>query len=103
MTGKLRSPKQQPTFPATRSTPTVEGEFLYALGSDGDVACLDLAMGKVRWHKNLRTDFGGKPGHWAYSESSLVDGGTVLCTPGGSESTLLALNNESDDVLWKCA
>jgi len=101
--GNVGNPKQQPSFPAARSTPTVEGEFLYALGSDGDVACLDVAMGKVRWHKNLRTDFGGRPGHWAYSESPLVDGETVLCTPGGSESTLVALNKKTGDVLWKCA
>ena len=101
--GNVGNPKQQPSFPAARSTPTVEGEFLFALGSDGDVACLDVAMGKVRWHKNLRTDFGGRPGHWAYSESPLVDGETVLCTPGGSESTLVALNKKTGDVLWKCA
>src|SRR5437870_11086632 len=81
--GNVGNPKQQPSFPAARSTPTVEGEFLYALGSDGDFACLDSGLGKVKWHKNLRTDFGGKPGDWAYSESPLVDGETVLCTPGG--------------------
>ena len=48
--------------------------MLYALGSDGDLVCLDMAAGKVRWQKNLRTDFGGKPGEWAYSESPLIDG-----------------------------
>src|SRR5437773_10301070 len=59
--GKVGNPQQQPNFPAARSTPTVEGEFLYALGSDGDLACVELGTGKVRWQKNLRTDFGGKP------------------------------------------
>ncbi len=101
--GNVGNPKQQPSFPAARSTPTVEGEFLYALGSDGDFACLDSGLGKVKWHKNLRTDFGGKPGDWAYAESPLVDGETVLCTPGGSESTLVALSKKTGDVLWKCA
>src|SRR4051812_36590574 len=32
--GKVGKPEQQPSFPAGRSTPTVEGEVLYALGSD---------------------------------------------------------------------
>src|SRR5262249_50674524 len=71
--GNVGNPKQKPNFPAARSTPTVEGDVLYALGSDGDLACLDLSKGKTIWHKNLRTDFGGKPGDWAYSESPLID------------------------------
>src|SRR5437773_2685583 len=99
--GKVGNPQQKPSFPAARSTPTVEGELLYALGSDGDLACLEIATGKVRWHKNLRTDFGGKPGTWAYSESPLIDGEAVLCTPGGSEATLVALQKKTGEVIWK--
>jgi outer membrane protein assembly factor BamB len=101
--GKVGNPKQQPSFPAARSTPTVEGEWLYALGSDGDLACVETGAGKVRWQKNLRADFGGKPGTWAYSESPLIDGDTLVCTPGGSEATLVALNKKNGDVIWKCA
>ena len=93
--GNVGNPKQQPSFPAARSTPTVDGSFLYALGSDGDLACIEIATGKIQWQKSLRKDFGGKPGTWAYSESPLVDGDTVVCTPGGSEATLVALNKKT--------
>jgi len=101
--GNVGNPKQTPSFPAARSTPTVEGEFLYALGSDGDLACLEIGTGKVRWKKNLRSDFAGKPGAWAYSESPLIDGDALVCTPGGSAATLVALNKKTGEVLWKCA
>src|SRR5436190_23885841 len=101
--GKVGNPQQKPSFPAARSTPTVEGEFLYALSSDGDLACLEVGTGKVLWQKNLRADFGGKPGEWAYSESPLIDGNTLVCTPGGSEATLVALNKTTGAVIWKCA
>ena len=101
--GNVGQPKQDPNMPAARSTPTVEGEFLYALGSDGDLACLEVGTGKVRWQKNVRTDFAGKPGTWAYAESPLVDGDTLVCTPGGSEATLLALHKRTGDILWRCA
>ena len=70
--GKVGNPAQQPNFPGARSTPTLDGEYLCALGSDGDLACLETGTGKVRWQKNLRTDFGGKPGQWAYAESPLI-------------------------------
>jgi outer membrane protein assembly factor BamB len=100
--GKV-GPNFGPQYPGARSTPTVDGERLYALGSDGDLACLETATGKVLWHKNLRTDFGGKPGRWAYAESPLVDGDAVVCTPGGKEATLLALDKKTGHVRWKSA
>ncbi|HEY2951147.1 MAG TPA: PQQ-binding-like beta-propeller repeat protein [Verrucomicrobiae bacterium] len=101
--GKVGNPNQKPPFPAARSTPTVEGDLLYALGSDGDLACVEIGAGKVRWQKNLRSDFAGKPGVWAYAESPLIDGDVLVCTPGGSDATLVALNKKTGEVLWKCA
>lgn len=100
--GKV-GPNEGPQYPAARSTPTVDGELLYALGSDGDLACLETATGKVRWTRNLRSAFAGKPGNWAYAESPLIDGETLVCTPGGSDATLVALNKKTGDVLWKSA
>ncbi len=101
--GKVGSPNQKPSFPAARSTPTVDGDLIFALGSDGDIACLETATGKIRWQKHLRTDFGGKPGVWAYAESPLIDGDTVVCTPGGTDATLIALNKKTGEVIWKAA
>lgn len=101
--GNVGNPKQEPNFPAARSTPTVDDQLVFALGSDGDLVCLENSSGKVRWHKSLRTDFGGKPGDWAYSESPLLDGDTLVCTPGGAEATLVALNKGTGEVVWKCA
>ena len=100
--GKVGNPQQQPKFPGARSTPTVDGKFLYALSSDGELACLETGTGTARWQKSLRTDFGGKPGTWAYAESPLIDGDHVICTPGGSDATLVALNKKSGAVFWKC-
>jgi outer membrane protein assembly factor BamB len=99
--GKVGEPDQQPSYPGARSTPTVDGDLLFALGSAGDLACMDRKSGDIRWTKNLQTDFGGKPGEWAYSESPLVDGDVVVVTPGGKEATLVALNKNSGEVVWK--
>ena len=99
--GKV-GPNTGPQYPGARSTPTVDGDVLYALGSDGDLFCMELD-GKTRWQKNLRTDFDGKPGKWAYAESPLVDGDALVCTPGGSEATLVALNKKTGEVIWKSA
>src|SRR4051812_47929373 len=93
--GKVGNPDQKPPYPAARSTPTVDGKMIYALGSDGDLLCLDASKGKVQWQKNLRTDFEGKPGIWAYAESPLVDGDTLVVTPGGKQATMVALNKKT--------
>jgi outer membrane protein assembly factor BamB len=100
--GKV-GPNQMANYAAARSTPTVEGAALYALGSDGDLACLETATGKAVWTKNLRSDFDGKPGLWAYSESPLVDGDVLVCTPGGKAATMVALKKETGELIWKCA
>jgi outer membrane protein assembly factor BamB len=100
--GKV-GPNQGPNYPGSRSTPTIDGDQLYALGSDGDLACLDVASGKVRWQKSFRTEFGGKAGYWAFAESPLIDGDMLICTPGGSDATIVALNKETGATIWKCA
>src|SRR5207302_5865469 len=71
--------------------------------SDGDLACLETATGKERWKKNLPNDFAGTPGPWAYAESPLIDGDVLVCTPGGKEATLLALDKKSGETIWKAA
>ena len=101
--GNVGNPNQNPSYPKARSTPTVDGKLIYALGSDGDLACLEAKTGKIRWQKSLRKDFGGQPGEWAYAESPLVDGDTVIVTPGGTDATLVALNKKTGALVWKSA
>jgi outer membrane protein assembly factor BamB len=99
--GKV-GPNYGMNYPGARSTPTVDGDLVYALGSNGDLACLDSKAGEIRWQKNLRKDFDGTPGMWAYSESPLIDGDVLVCTPGGKTATLVALDKKSGNPIWKC-
>jgi hypothetical protein len=99
--GKVGNPDQRPNYPGARSTPTVDGDLVFAMSSDGDLVCVDAARGEEKWRKQLRTEFGGKPGIWAYAESPLVDGDMLIVTPGGKEATMLALNKKTGDVIWK--
>ena len=98
--GNVGNPNQNPPYPKARSTPTIDGNYLYAFGSDGDIACLELKTGKIRWTKNVRKEFAGQPGEWAYAESPLVDGDLVVVTPGGPEATMVALNKKTGALVW---
>jgi outer membrane protein assembly factor BamB len=99
--GAVGNPNQQPKYPGSRSTPTVDGKDVFALGSDGDIVALDTATGSVKWQKSARKEFGGEPGVWAYSESPLVNGDAIVFAPGGSNVTMVALKKSSGEVIWK--
>jgi outer membrane protein assembly factor BamB len=87
-----------------RCTPTVDGDLVYALGTKGDLVCLETATGREVWRKNFAKDFNGfMMSGWGYSESPLVDGDRLVCTPGGPKATLVALNKKTGEVVWKCA
>jgi outer membrane protein assembly factor BamB len=82
-------------------TPTVDGDRLYVLGMGGNLTCLDHATGKVVWQKNLIKDFAGQMPMWSYRESPLVDGDKVICTPGGTKATIVALNKLTGETVWE--
>jgi outer membrane protein assembly factor BamB len=86
-----------------RCIPTVDDGFVYAIGTSGDVVCVAADSGKVVWTKNLLSDLGGasNPG-WKFSESPLIDGDRLLCTPGGHKDVIAALNKKTGDVIWQC-
>ena len=98
--GAVGNPDQQPNYPGARSTPTITADTVYALGSDGDLVAVERRSGKERWRHQLRRDFAGKPGTWAYAESPLVDGDTIVVSPGG-ETALVALEARTGREQWR--
>jgi len=101
---RIGSPVQQ-RMPQGREgpgcTPTVDSERLYVLGLGGDLACLRVRDGKIVWRRSLTRDFDGRVPTWSYRESPLVDGDKVICTPGGKDATLVALNKKTGKTIWK--
>ncbi len=86
---------------SSRSTPTVDGDLLWVLTPHGKLLCLQTVGGQQVWQKDLAKDFEGKKGDgWGYSESVLIDGDKVVCTPGGSKSTMVAMNKKSGEPIW---
>ncbi|HQU43982.1 MAG TPA: PQQ-like beta-propeller repeat protein [Pirellulales bacterium] len=96
--------KGQPNWQSSRSTPTVDGDRVYALTAHGELVCCDAASGSEQWRKNMQKDLGGKKGDgWGYSESVLIDGDRLICTPGGEEATMVALDKNNGELIWKAS
>jgi outer membrane protein assembly factor BamB len=83
-----------------RGTPTVDGDRVYALAGEGTLVCAKADSGDVVWKVDLK-QFGGSIPNWGYTESVLVDGDKVICTPGGQEGALLALNKMTGEKIWQ--
>ena len=84
-------------------TPTVDPEagLVYALGRQGDLVCCRVSNGQLVWRKSFRDDFGGKMmSGWGYSESPLLDGDKLICTPGSQRAVLAALDKKSGREIW---
>jgi outer membrane protein assembly factor BamB len=91
-------------FNGPRGTPTIDGALLYAIGTDGQLVCLETATGRERWRKVLSRDFGGRMmSGWEWSESPLVDGDRVVVTPGGAKAGIVALDKTTGREIWRAA
>jgi outer membrane protein assembly factor BamB len=83
-----------------RSTPTVDGDRVYVLTENGDLACLKAQDGTAVWQRNILKDFGGRNINWLLSESPLIDGNHVVVTPGGASAGMVALDKMSGQTVW---
>jgi len=82
-----------------RGTPTVDGDRVYILTENGDLACLKLD-GTAVWQRNILADFGGRNPQWLISESPLVDGNNVIVSPGGRGAGIVALDKMTGKTVW---
>ena len=88
--------------PGPRGTPTVDGDSVYAEGTEGEMVCLDIATGAIRWQKSLVADYNGQMmSDWKFSESPLVDGNKVLFTPGSFGALIAAVDKRTGKDLWR--
>jgi outer membrane protein assembly factor BamB len=106
LAGKVRwqvpaGPAWTKSYPGTRGTPTFDGERLYHESPMGELVCLKTATGEKLWGINILAKFGGHNIQWALAESVLIDGDRLICSPGGKENALVALNKLTGETIWK--
>ncbi len=104
-------------FPGSRSVPTVDGNYVYSCGHNGDLYCIDINTHKPVWHKNIWTDFGGTPASsggsrrgprgpgrfpvWAITQCPLIYGDLLIVSPQAPEAGVVAYDKLTGDMKWK--
>ena len=89
------------SYPETRTTPAIDGDKAYVISGSGDVVCLNTKDGKIIWKVEAGKVYGRKTGNWGTSECPLVFDNKVIYTPAGDQTTMVALNKENGELIWK--
>ena len=95
-----------------RSTPSIDGDRVYAQSCNGEFRCLGLADGKTIWGTSFEKDYGVKfLGYKANSGtatrrgnngSALVDGDAVIVPVGDTNgAALVCFDKLNGKVIWK--
>ena len=91
-------------FPGSRSVPTLDGNYVYSCGHNGDLYCIDITTGKPVWNRNIHTEYGGqKIPTWAISQIPLVYGDLVYVVAQTPTVGMVALNKKTGAEVWKTA
>ncbi|MGD9159459.1 MAG: PQQ-binding-like beta-propeller repeat protein [Desulfobacteraceae bacterium] len=89
-------------YPGTRSTITNVDDLLYLTTGTAQLFCLNADSGETVWKVDLGTRFGASIIRWGYTESILVEGDYLFCTPGGLKAAVVKMNRKDGTVLWTC-
>jgi len=87
--------------PGSRAIPTIDGDHLYLMSGHGLLRQYDRKTGEPGWQVNLPRTFSARVPMWGYSESVLIDGKNLICTPGGRDACLVALNKATGEAVWR--
>lgn len=93
-------PEWNDTYPGARSSATIDAGCAYILSSMGLMVCFDAKTGAIVWQEDVVKKFQGLPPKCGFNESVLVDGSKVICTPGGPDASLVALDKRTGQTIW---
>lgn len=100
---RYESPSEgEPSFPGSRSVPTVKEDAVFFVGSYGRVHCIDRKTHKARWSVKMSDRYpDAKTPNWGYAQCALVVGEIVFVTPFGSETGAAGWNKKTGEEVWR--
>lgn len=88
------------SYEGARTTPTVVDDLLYIESTSGQIVCMNSDSGDILWETNLMDDYAARNLRWGLTESLLIDGDQLICTPGSPDVSVIALDRYSGNLLW---
>lgn len=89
------------SYPETRTTPAIVDGKAYVISGMAEIVCINIADGKILWKVDGGTKYQRQTGMWGTSECPLVFDDKVIYTPCGNQTTMVALNRNTGEEIWK--
>jgi len=97
----IYGPIWKDTYPDARTTPTVDGDQIFVISGMGKIVCFDVSTGKIKWSVDFIDDFNGDIHRYGIAESPLVIDDKIICSPGGEDASVVALDKNNGKLIWK--
>jgi len=93
--------KTGPAVAGTRGSASISGDRIFVMSSFGKLIIFERENGKILKTIDLLEQSGAKQARFGFAECVLVDGKKVICTPGGPDASLMAIDKESGEKIWQ--
>lgn len=97
---KTYGPEWHINYTGARSTPVTVNDKVYLLSGMGVVYCFDGNTGNIIWQVDLIDKYQAENIRWGITETLLVDGEKLYCTPGGEKHNVIAINRFTGETIW---
>ncbi len=87
-------------FAGTRSTPLIDGDFVFDESPLGKIVCLDKESGKPVWSRDLLSEYSTPNLLYGRSGSLRIDGEKLYVQLGGEKGSILCLDKRTGKTLW---
>jgi len=86
-----------------RCVPLIRDGRVFVYGSQGLLACLELATGRRVWQRKTHAEFEAPEGYFGAGSSPILEGNSLIVNVGGGRSGagIVAFNAQTGKTLWK--
>ena len=91
------------SYVGSRGIPTYNDGIVYHTDEYIQLTAFDYKTGEKIWYRNLREEFDSEFPDWGFSESVLIEGDRLYCSPGGKKGFMVCLNKKDGSLIWACS
>jgi len=86
-----------------RCVPVIHDDAVYLYGAGGDLHCVALSDGAMRWSRRIRKDYRAPDGYFGAGSTPIVEGNRLIINVGGARqgAGLVAVSLKTGKTLWK--
>lgn len=93
--------RRGPAVAGTRGTPTIDDNRMFLMTGLGKLHTFELTKGQCLRSVDLLERFSAEQARFGFAECVFVDDQKVICTPGGTDASLVALDKNTGETIWQ--